>query len=552
MEQAFSADVLVPLGVGAAALVVAIVIVVVRAVRARTRPTAAAEPTHADWTGESVGSPMAAQSAEVRESALVGAQADEDRRPVTVADMVAVREADTAPLPVQSDVLLARARAHRAAAEKAALVAAGASAADRDVEADATEHAEVRQSSDRPDGPLPAPRPAPQPRSAATAPPEATEGAEGAREGDTPTRSAAPVGVRATDADGAAAEGSAVDGDALAPADERPSAGQLAALGVLGAAGAVGVAGAAGAGAGRSTGGTTDEEWRSDSADEEPPEGGAPRRAAPEPAAPVAAAADPVTPGQATPKEAAAEHSGPAEGAPSQAAGGQAAGGQAAGGQAAGGQAAGGQAAPVESGARLSAEGQSGRELSGGSLPGEKLSGGDQSGGEQLRAELSGGEQPRAELPAEHADPAGATSDPATGAVNTPAHAWPVVRTAQGEDEAGSGQAVAAAVQQALAARARAAQGGQIADPRRGDARDKLLAVLLDDPVRAVGATVDLQSQQVELAKLAEAMKAQRQELGAVVRRLAAAGLSTEQVAKLADLDPGEVTEMLEQPARRP
>jgi hypothetical protein len=542
MEQAFSADVLVPLGVGAAALVVAIVIVVVRAVRARTRPTAAAEPTHADWTGESVGSPMAAQSAEVRESALVGAQADEDRRPVTVADMVAVREADTAPLPVQSDVLLARARAHRAAAEKAALVAAGASAADRDVKADATEHAEVGQSSDRPDGPLPAPRPAPQPRSAATAPPEATEGAEGAREGDTPTRSAAPVGVRATDADGAAAEGSAVEGDALAPADERPSAGQLAALGVLGAAGAVGVAGAAGAGAGRSTGGTTDEEGRSDSADEEPPEGGAPRTAAPEPAAPVAAAAEPVTPGQATPKEAAAEHSGPAEGAPSQAAGGQAAGDQAApdqavGGQAAPDQAAGGQAAPVESGARRSAEGQSGRELSGGSLPGE---------------ELSGGEQPRAELPAEHADPAGATSDPATGAVNTPAHAWPVVRTEQGEDEAGSGQAVAAAVQQALAARARAAQGGQIADPRRGDARDKLLAVLLDDPVRAVGATVDLQSQQVELAKLAEAMKAQRQELGAVVRRLAAAGLSTEQVAKLADLDPGEVTEMLEQPARRP
>jgi hypothetical protein len=295
----------------------------------------------------------------------------------------------------------------------------------------------------------------------------------------------------------------------------------------------------------------------------------------------VAAAAEPVTPGQATPKEAAAEHSGPAEGAPSQAAGDraardraagdQAAGDQAAGDQAAGGQAAGGQAAPVESGARRSAEGQPGGELSGGSLPGEELSGGEQSGGgqpggeqsgrdlsggeqsgrEQLRAELSGGEQPRAELPAEHADPAGATSDPATGAVNTPAHAWPVVRTEQGEDEAGSGQAVAAAVQQALAARARAAQGGQIADPRRGDARDKLLAVLLDDPVRAVGATVDLQSQQVELAKLAEAMKAQRQELGAVVRRLAAAGLSTEQVAKLADLDPGEVTEMLEQ-ARRP
>jgi hypothetical protein len=142
------------------------------------------------------------------------------------------------------------------------------------------------------------------------------------------------------------------------------------------------------------------------------------------------------------------------------------------------------------------------------------------------------------------ADPAGAR---APQGVPTPANAWPVVQPepAVEADRAGSGQAVSSAVQQALAARARAAQAGQVVDPRRGDARDRLLAVLLSDPVRAVGAAVDLQSQQEELAKIAEAMRAQRQELAVVVRRLAGAGLSPAQVAKLAGLRADEVTEML-------
>ncbi|MCE3556258.1 hypothetical protein LWC33_33055, partial [Pseudonocardia sp. RS11V-5] len=128
MEQAFSADVLVPLGVGAAALVIAVVIVVVRALRGKARSRPVAEPTHADWTGESVGEMPAPRPApEAAPVAMaVGAGSADQARPRTVADAVAVREADTAPLPVQSDVLLARARAHRAAAEHAAAIQAEA------------------------------------------------------------------------------------------------------------------------------------------------------------------------------------------------------------------------------------------------------------------------------------------------------------------------------------------------------------------------------------------------------------------------------------------
>ncbi|MCE3555485.1 hypothetical protein LWC33_29065 [Pseudonocardia sp. RS11V-5] len=119
-----------------------------------------------------------------------------------------------------------------------------------------------------------------------------------------------------------------------------------------------------------------------------------------------------------------------------------------------------------------------------------------------------------------------------------------------GPEEAGSSRSVAAAVQHALAARARAAQPNGVVDPRRGDARDRLLAVLLDDPVRAVGATVELQNQQEELSRLAEEMRNRRDELGSVVRRLAAAGLGPDQVAKLAGLDRAEVDRMLN--TRRP
>ena len=70
---------------------------------------------------------------------------------------------------------------------------------------------------------------------------------------------------------------------------------------------------------------------------------------------------------------------------------------------------------------------------------------------------------------------------------------------------AGSSQSVAAAVAQVHAARAAAhAPEGD----RRGDARDRLLAVLLDDPLRAVGAAVDRQDYQERLDRLTTSLGA--------------------------------------------
>jgi hypothetical protein len=66
----------------------------------------------------------------------------------------------------------------------------------------------------------------------------------------------------------------------------------------------------------------------------------------------------------------------------------------------------------------------------------------------------------------------------------------------------------------------------------RGDARDRLLAVLLDDPVRAVGAT--------------EELEACRSRLRDVMHRLAGTGLRPEQLARLAGLPVEDVHKMLE------
>ena len=107
---------------------------------------------------------------------------------------------------------------------------------------------------------------------------------------------------------------------------------------------------------------------------------------------------------------------------------------------------------------------------------------------------------------------------------------------------AGSSQSVAAAVAQVLAARAAAhAPDGD----RRGDARDRLLAVLLDDPLRAVGATVDLQDCQERLDRLAASLQDERARLGDVLGRLAHAGLRPDQLARLSGLSDAEVAELL-------
>jgi hypothetical protein len=107
---------------------------------------------------------------------------------------------------------------------------------------------------------------------------------------------------------------------------------------------------------------------------------------------------------------------------------------------------------------------------------------------------------------------------------------------------AGSSHSVAAAVAQVLAARAAAhAPDGD----RRGDARDRLLAVLLDDPMRAVGATVDLQDCQERLDRLAASLQDERGRLGEVLGRLAHAGLRPDQLARLSGLSDAEVAELL-------
>jgi hypothetical protein len=153
----------------------------------------------------------------------------------------------------------------------------------------------------------------------------------------------------------------------------------------------------------------------------------------------------------------------------------------------------------------------------------------------------------------------------------------------QGEAVPGSTRAVAEALQHAMAMRAAAAERGAartthsstpdeeavaptedgpgsgtpvdvVPEPRTPDSatgesrnavRDRLLAVLLPDPDRAVGATVDLDSSQGALQRLSEAVRQEQASLGAVLRRLLDSGLSVEQVAKLADLPTCDVATIL-------
>jgi hypothetical protein len=78
------------------------------------------------------------------------------------------------------------------------------------------------------------------------------------------------------------------------------------------------------------------------------------------------------------------------------------------------------------------------------------------------------------------------------------------------------------------------------------DARDRLLAVLLDDPERAVGAAVELETCLRELDRLSDAVRTSRVALRDVLHRLAAAGLRPDQLARLAKLPQAEVEELLE------
>lgn len=149
-----------------------------------------------------------------------------------------------------------------------------------------------------------------------------------------------------------------------------------------------------------------------------------------------------------------------------------------------------------------------------------------------------------AEAPAHTAPPPPA---PGTGRQDAATAPPGVPATRPGPD-----RTVAAAVAEVLAQRAAAASNGGAASPPaapagvpRGDARDRLLAVLLDDPVRAVGAVVELEACKGQLQRLTESVRHERGVLGELVARLARAGLQPEQLSRLADLPVDEVRALL-------
>ena len=107
---------------------------------------------------------------------------------------------------------------------------------------------------------------------------------------------------------------------------------------------------------------------------------------------------------------------------------------------------------------------------------------------------------------------------------------------------AGSSRNLGNAVAHVLAARAAAPPA---VPDRQGDARDRLLSVLLDDPQRAVGATVDLQDCQERMDRLTGALNDERNRLRDVLGRLARSGLRADQLARLSGLSDSEVAELL-------
>ncbi|QJY45358.1 hypothetical protein [Pseudonocardia broussonetiae] len=83
-----------------------------------------------------------------------------------------------------------------------------------------------------------------------------------------------------------------------------------------------------------------------------------------------------------------------------------------------------------------------------------------------------------------------------------------------------------------------------VAPSARGDARDRLLAVLLDDPVRAVGATVELDACRRQLARLTDSVRHEREALRSVLARLADTGLGRDQLARLSGLSDAELRDL--------
>ena len=78
-----------------------------------------------------------------------------------------------------------------------------------------------------------------------------------------------------------------------------------------------------------------------------------------------------------------------------------------------------------------------------------------------------------------------------------------------------------------------------------GDAKDRLLRVLLADPDRALHAVGDLEASRNQLSRLNDSLHYQRRQLADAARRLRGAGLTPAQVAQLAGFGEGELVSLL-------
>ncbi|ODT99483.1 MAG: hypothetical protein ABS81_25640 [Pseudonocardia sp. SCN 72-86] len=147
--------------------------------------------------------------------------------------------------------------------------------------------------------------------------------------------------------------------------------------------------------------------------------------------------------------------------------------------------------------------------------------------------------------PADEPRTVAAQPESPTGAVlrAVPSPAPDAADRAPADEAAGAGRTLADAVANALANRAAAdrTRTGPAAPAPDSAARDRLLAVLLDDPDRAVGATVELDRVREQLDRLVEAVRHEKDALAGLVDKLASAGLDDAQIARLAGIPAGEV-----------
>lgn len=82
--------------------------------------------------------------------------------------------------------------------------------------------------------------------------------------------------------------------------------------------------------------------------------------------------------------------------------------------------------------------------------------------------------------------------------------------------------------------------------PAAGDAKDRLLGVLLEDPARAVDATERLDDTRDRIAELDEVLRRRRDDLAGAVRRLHECGLDPAQIGRLSGMAVDEVRTILD------